>query len=315
MVWIPGGTFWMGLDKHDHELRRKGSTRDLPDTKPIHSVTVDGFWIDETEVTNAQFAAFVRTTGYVTIAEQAPRAEDLPGVPIENLVAGSIVFVPPNDQESIDPAQDNPYRWWAYVPGADWKHPTGPGSSIETIPDHPVVHVAWPDAVAYAAWAGKQLPTEAQWERAARGGLDRAPYPWGETFQLNGRAMANTFQGTFPSGNTSEDGFASTAPVKSFPPNAMGLYDVGGNVWEWCSDWYRPDYYDQLVGDPTRSLNPQGPRDSVDPFEPAIAKRVMKGGSFLCTDQYCSRYMPGARGKGDPMSAANHIGFRLVRGP
>ena len=300
MVWIPDGEFWMGSD----------DPRFL-DAQPVHRVIVAGFWIDETEVTNAQFAAFVEATGYVTIAERVPQAEDFPGAPPENLVAGSVVFAPPKDAVELN----DHFQWWTYMPGANWRHPEGPGSSIDDRMQHPVVHVAWDDAAAYATWAEKRLPTEAEWELAARGGLDRQPFTWGEEFQPGGQFMCNSFQGHFPEKNTSEDGFASTAPVRSFPPNEFSLYDTAGNVWEWCSDWYRPDTYARRGLDGALTRNPSGPDTSFDPSEPGVPKRVMKGGSYLCTDQYCTRYMPGGRGKGEPSTGTNHLGFRCVKSP
>jgi sulfatase modifying factor 1 len=296
MVWIPGGEFAMGSDE-------------FPDARPVHRVSVDGFWMDVTEVTNAEFDRFVRATGYVTVAERTPRAEDYPGAPPENLVAGSVVFTPPPQAVPLD----DHYRWWRYVPGADWRHPEGPASSIADRMDHPVVHVAYEDVLAYAKWAKKRLPTEAEWEFAARGGLDGKAYVWGDEFRPNGKYMANTFQGHFPDKNTAEDGFVATSPVKAFPPNGYGLYGMAGNVWEWVTDWYRPDYYAKLAAAGGVSRNPKGPDDSFDPMQPGAAKRVQKGGSFLCTDQYCSRYMPGGRGKGEPDTGTNHTGFRCVR--
>ena len=307
MVWIPGGEFSMGCD--DPRGKPFGGSDPMPDTRPIHRVAVDPFWIDRTEVTNDQFAAFVAATGYVTVAEQVPRAEDFPDAPPENLVAGSIVFSPPDGPVRLD----NHYQWWAYVPGANWRHPSGPSSSIEGRGSEPVVQIAWDDAVAYARWAGKRLPTEAEWEFAARGGLTGATYPWGADFRPDGTVMANTWQGRFPGEDTGEDGFRGVAPVASFPSNGYGLHDVSGNVWEWCADWYRPDTYarDVAAGGVTR--NPRGPDTSHDPQEPGQAKRVLRGGSFMCTDQYCSRYIVGTRGKGEISSGANHIGFRCVR--
>jgi len=298
MVWIPGGEFSMGSDE---EM--------FTDARPIHRVALNGFWMDKTEVTNAQFAKFVDASGYVTIAERKPRAEDFPGVPAEKLVAGSIVFTPPKEAVPLD----NYMQWWAYVEGANWRHPEGPRSDLKGRDDHPVVHIAYDDALAYAKWAGKRLPTEAEFEWAARGGLDRKKYAWGDDFKPEGKFRANSFQGNFPNKNTAEDGFAASAPVGSFEPNAFGLFDVAGNVWEWCSDWYRADYYQTLSSQGALSKNPPGPRDSSDPNEPGVAKRVTKGGSFLCTDQYCSRYMPGGRGKEAPDTGTNHLGFRLVR--
>lgn len=283
-----------------------GSTQSS-DSQPVHQVSVDGFFMDATEVTNAQFAEFVEATRYVTVAERTPRAEDYPGVPVDKLVAGSVVFSPPAEPVPLD----SHFRWWQFVPGADWRHPEGPGSDIRDRMDHPVVHVAWEDAAAYARWAGKRLPTEAEWEFAARGGLAGRRYVWGDSFKPGGRFMANTFQGTFPYRNTAADGFAATAPVKSYSPNGYGLYDMAGNVWEWVADWYRPDTHARhaALG---RASNPHGPSESYDPNEPGIRKRVHKGGSFLCTDQYCSRYEPGMRGAGAIDTGTNHLGFRLA---
>jgi formylglycine-generating enzyme required for sulfatase activity len=294
MVWVPGGTFAMGATKDASTAH---------DTTPIHRVTVDGFWMDKTEVTNAQFEKFVKATGYVTVAEQTPKAEDFPGAPPENLVAGSIVFSPPLGRVSLA----NHLAWWRYIPGADWRHPEGPESSIKGRENEPVVHVCWDDAVAYAKWAGKRLPTEAEWEYAARGGLDQKRYVWGDEFQPGGKWQANTWQGEFPTTDTGDDGFKRVAPAASFPPNGFGLYDMAGNAWEWCADWYRNDYYAT-----SPSQNPQGPEDSFDPDEPGVPKRVQRGGSILCSDQYCTRYLPGARGKGAVDSGANHLGFRCV---
>jgi sulfatase modifying factor 1 len=276
------------------------------DARPIHPVDLDGFWIDRTPVTNARFARFVQATGYVTVAERKPDPRDFPGAPPELLVPGSIVFTPPTGPVPLD----NPSAWWTYAPGASWKHPEGPGSSIDDRQDHPVVQVSWDDAVAYAKWAGRRLPTEAEWEYAARGGLAQKPYAWGDEFQPGGRIMANTWQGRFPTENKREDGHARTSPVGTFPPNGFGLSDMAGNVWQWCSDWYRPDYY---VRSP--KANPKGPPDSLDPMEPGVPKRVQRGGSFLCCDQYCSRYMPGGRGKGAADTGSSHVGFRCVISP
>ena len=291
MAWVPGGEFTMG-------------DGDFPDALPLHRVAVDPFWMDKTEVTNAQFARFVRATGYVTVAERTPDPKDFPGVPPADLKAGSIVFTPPN--HAVDLA--NHLQWWSYVPGASWQHPDGPDSSIDGKDNHPVVHVCFDDAAAYAKWAGKRLPTEAEWEFAARGGLDRKPYAWGDQQKPGGQWLANIWQGHFPAENTAEDSFPRAAPVASFPANAYGLHDMAGNVWEWCADWYRPDYYSTS---PAR--NPPGPNDSFDPAEPNLPKRVQRGGSFLCSDLYCVRYRPGSRGKGEMSSAASHLGFRCVK--
>jgi formylglycine-generating enzyme required for sulfatase activity len=308
MVWIPGGEFSMGAQDPPDKNDRVGMQA-TEDSRPIHRVHVDGFWIDETEVTNEQFAAFVEATGYLTVAEIPPRAEDYPGAPPENLVAGSLLFTPPGEDIPLD----DHYQWWSYVKGASWRHPLGPESGIEGKERHPVVHIAYPDAVAYATWAGKRLPTEAEWEFAARGGLSGNVFPWGNEFQIDGKWMANSYQGSFPNHDTGVDQFAGIAPVAQFPPNGYGLYDVGGNVWEWVSDWYRPDYYAQLASGGSVAKNPKGPSTPFDPAEPTEKKRVHRGGSFLCTDQYCSRYMVGTRGKGEVTTATNHLGFRCVK--
>lgn len=278
------------------------------DSRPIHRVYVDGFFIDKTDVTNAEFAAFVKATGYVTVAEKAPTAEEFPGAPPENLVAGSVVFAPP---KTAVPLTDH-LVWWSYVKGANWRHPAGPGSSIVGRGNYPVVQIAYPDAQAYAKWAHKRLPTEAEWEFAARGGAAGKIYAWGNDFNPDGKWMANTHQGHFPNQDTGADGYIGLAPVAKFPPNGYGLYDMAGNVWQWTSDWYRPDYYQQLASSGAVARNPQGPDSPFDPAEPGEKKRVHRGGSFLCTDQYCSRYMVGTRGKGEISTGTNHLGFRCV---
>jgi formylglycine-generating enzyme required for sulfatase activity len=311
MVWIPGGEFSMGAADPTGADRNDVGMHATDDSRPVHRVYVDGFWMDRTEVTNRQFARFVKETGYVTVAEHAPRAEDFPGAPPENLAAGSVVFSPPHHPVPLD----DHFHWWSYVKHADWRHPLGPDSSIEGKEQLPVVHVAYEDAVAYSMWAGKRLPTESEWEFAARGGLAGQAYPWGNEFRKDGRWMANTHQGHFPDLDTGEDSFAGLAPVAQFPPNGYGLYDVAGNVWEWVSDWYRPDYYADLMVRGGVARNPQGPVSSFDPAEPHERKRVQRGGSFLCTDQYCSRYMVGTRGKGDINTGTNHLGFRSVMAP
>jgi formylglycine-generating enzyme len=272
-------------------------------------VYVDGFWMDKTDVTNEEFEKFVRATGYVTVAERKPRAEDFPGAPAENLVPGAVVFTPPDHPVSLDDF----YQWWSYVPGANWRHPLGPKSNLKMLGKYPVVDIAFQDAEAYAKWAGKRLPTEAEWEFAARGGLSGKPYVWGDEFRPNGKWMANTFQGRFPVNDTGQDGHIGVAAVAQYPPNGYGLYDMAGNVWQWTTDWYRFDYYDTLANQGGVARNPQGPADSFDPSEPRVAKRVMRGGSYLCTDQYCSRYMVGTRGKGDLDTGTNHLGFRCVK--
>jgi len=292
MIWVPGGEAQLGSQDGN------------PDA-PIHTVRVSGFWIDQAEVTNAQFAQFVAATGFVTDAEKTPSSEDLPGVPAEALVAGSLVFAPPPD--AVDLREF--WAWWSYVPGACWRHPTGPGSSILGREDHPVVHVSWRDAASYAKWANKRLPTEAEWEYAARAGLDRNRYVWGEQQKVKGRWPANIWQGEFPRTNTQEDGFAKTAPVRAFAPNRLGIHGMSGNVWEWCHDWYHPRGY----GDPDRtSVDPLGPSISYDPDEPGAQKRVMRGGSYLCSDVYCLGYLPGTRMKSTPDTSLCHTGFRCV---
>jgi formylglycine-generating enzyme len=307
MVWIPGGEFSMGSP--DPRGLPHGGPDPMADARPIHRVAVDGFWMDRTEVTNELFAAFIKATGYLTVAERTPRAEDFPGAPPENLVAGSVVFTPPSGPVPLN----NHYQWWAYVKGANWRHPSGPESSIEGREAYPVVHVAYEDAEAYARWAGKRLPTEAEWEYAARGGRSGEIYSWGDDFRPDGRWMANTYQGRFPLEDTREDGFAGIAPSSQFTPNGYGLFDMAGNVWEWCSDWYRPDTYAERSSLGRVISNPRGPTSSFDPAEPSQQKRVHRGGSFLCTEQYCTRYMIGTRGKGEVSTASNHLGFRCVK--
>jgi formylglycine-generating enzyme required for sulfatase activity len=305
MVWIPGGRFKMGTDDAHHLFA---------DARPEHQVEVTGFWMDEAELTNAKFAEFVAATGYVTVAEQKPTLEQImanvrPGVPPpppDKLVPGSLVFTPPPGPVSLTQHAE----WWSWVPGACWKHPEGPDSDLTGRETHPVVHVCWKDADAYAKWAGKRLPTEAEWERAARGGLDRKKYVWGDDPPDAGGWRCNIWQGEFPWKNTLADGHLRTAPVKSYAPNGYGLYDMAGNVWEWCADWYQPGYYHN-----SPKKNPPGPESSYDPDEanPLMPKRVMRGGSFLCSDGFCSRYKPYGRGKGDVDSGQSHVGFRCVK--
>jgi formylglycine-generating enzyme len=297
MVWIAGGRFWMG-------------TNHMEDARPVHQVEVKGFWMDRTDVTNQEFSHFVQATGYRTLAERPLDPKEFPNLAPDELAPGSVVFTPPPGPVSLD----HPLAWWSFVRGANWRHPEGPGSGLRGKEKFPVVQIAWADAVAYAKWAGKRLPTEAEWEFAARGGRDRQDYPWGNELTPHGKWMANTFQGHFPDKNSAQDGYAGIAPVASFPANDFGLFDMSGNVWQWVADWYRPDYYARLDSQGV-TPDPQGPPDSYDPQEAGVQKRVQKGGSFLCTDQYCSRYMPGARGKGDPETATNHLGFRCVRQP
>jgi formylglycine-generating enzyme required for sulfatase activity len=307
MVWIPGGEFSMGSHvESDGYCARPGVTRDA---LPVHRVYVDGFWMDATELTNEDFSRFVQATGHVTVAERTPTAAEFPGAPPENLVAGSTVFTP---AAAAIPLDDH-YRWWRYQKGADWRHPEGPGSTIEGRGKYPVVQIAFDDAMAYAKWAGKRLPTEAEWEFAARGGMSGKLYAWGDEFRPGPRPTANTFQGQFPVKDTGADGFAGVAPVASFAPNGYGLYDVAGNVWEWVGDWYRPDYYARLAAGGAVARNPRGPDAPFDPAEPGDRKRVQRGGSFLCTDQYCTRYMVGTRGRGEVSTGSNHVGVRLVK--
>ncbi|TDS11133.1 formylglycine-generating enzyme family protein [Sphingobacterium paludis] len=293
MVLIEAGTFQMG-------------SVSFPDAQPIHEVSLRSFYMDEHEVTNAQYAQFVKETGYVTVAEQPLDPKEFPGVDPAVLVPGSAVFTPNNDISGLD----QPLQWWTYVPGANWMHPEGPDSSIKGKESHPVTHLAYQDAAAYAKWAGKRLPTEAEWEYAAKAGKHTTePYYWGNDKKEDGKWLANIFQGKFPASNTLEDGFETTAPVGSFPPNAWGLYDMEGNVWEWCSDFYRADAYS--LND--SKANPTGPKDSYDPQEPGLVKRVQRGGSFLCNDAYCERYKAGSRGKGEVNSPTNNVGFRCVK--
>jgi formylglycine-generating enzyme required for sulfatase activity len=283
--------------------------KEVSDARPVHRVYVDGFFMDKTDVTNAQFAAFVKATGYITLAERKPRPEDFPGSAPEDLFAGSLVFSAPNQPVPLD---DN-LEWWQYVEGANWRQPFGPESSIQGKGDYPVVHVAYEDAEAFASWAGKRLPTEAEWEFAARGGQTGKPFVWGDTFRPAGHWMANIHEGHFPDRDTAEDGYGGVAPVARFPANPYGLYDMAGNVWQWTSDWYRADYYSDLAAARGVARNPRGPLTSYDPDEPTQPKKVQRGGSFLCTDQYCSRYILGTRGKGEINTGANHLGFRCVR--
>ena len=298
MVWIPAGTFMMGSDSH------------YPEEAPAHEVSVDGFWIDSFTVTNRQFAQFVAETGHVTVAEQAPDPADYPGAKPEMLMPASTVFVAPTRR--VDLA--NPYNWWTYVPGADWRHPQGPGSSVEEKGDHPVVQLAWADVAAFARWAAKELPSEAEWEYAARGGLDGATYAWGEELTPANQWMANTWQGEFPIRNTGNDGHAGTAPVGSYPPNGYGLYDMIGNVWEWSTDWYQP--HAQTSHSCCSVQNPHGGHRE-DSFDPSlrgiqIPRRVMKGGSHLCAPNYCRRYRPAARMPQAVDTATSHLGFRCI---
>ena len=298
MVWIPGGTFLMGSDHH------------YPEEAPAHTVTVDGCWMDTRTVTNTQFQRFVKETGYLTLSERVPNAADYPGAKPELLVPASVTFQKPPHRVDLS----NHYNWWGYVPGANWRHPEGPASSLKGCANHPVVHVAYEDAQAYATWAGKELPTEAEWEFAARGGLDGAEFAWGDEFMPNGKFMANTWQGEFPWQNLLTDGYEGTAPVGSFPPNGYGLYDMAGNVWEWTTDWYQE--HGQLPHSCCASFNPKGgdPEQSYDPCVPEIKipRKVMKGGSFLCAPNYCRRYRPAARMPQPIDTSTCHLGFRCI---
>jgi len=300
MTWIPGGTYRMGSDKH------------YPEEAPVHAVRVSGFWIETTPVTNAQFRKFVDATGYVTVAERTPNASDYPGARPEMLRAGSLVFSAPERPVDLS----NWANWWAFKFGASWRHPYGPRSSITGQGSYPVVHVAYEDAQAYGIWAGKELPTEAEWEFAARGGLEGADYAWGDEFLPADRHMANTWQGAFPCENSAEDGFIRTSPVKAYPPNGYGLYDMIGNVWEWTTDWYADRHISDLAKPCCIPVNPRGGAEggSFDPCQPQIKipRKVLKGGSHLCAPNYCRRYRPAARHAQPVDTSTCHIGFRCV---
>ncbi len=309
MVWIPGGEFSMGCKSPAQGVCTMATMNAVNDAQPIHRVYVDGFWMDKTDVTNEEFAKFVQATGYRTVAEVAPTKEQFPTAPPENLVAGSMVFTPTAQPVPLDDYA----QWWRYVAGASWRHPTGPDSDLKGKEKYPVVQVAYTDAAAYAKWAGKRLPTEAEWEFAARGGLSGKTYAWGDVLRPGGKWMANIYEGRFPVKDTGEDGFAGLAPVAQFPPNGYGLYDMAGNVWQWCSDWYRPDYYVRMkLAGIKVARNPQGPDSSSHDPGDNQPQRVMRGGSFLCTDQYCTRYAMGTRGKGDIDTGNNNAGFRCA---
>jgi formylglycine-generating enzyme required for sulfatase activity len=306
MVWIPGGSFWMGYP-------------DSPDQDaPLHQVAVSGFWMDETEVTNAQFEAFVKETGYKTVAELPPSADDFGGkTPPPDVKPFSVVLNRqlPDDISLQGPwpqlNPNNPWQppWWTMCPGADWRHPEGPGSDIKDRMNHPVIHIAWKDAAAYAKWAGKRLPTEAEWEFAARGGLDRNEFCWGGEKQgTGGKWFANTYQGKFPTKDTGADGYTGTSPVKTFPPNGYGLYDMSGNAWEWCADWYSTKYYTESPRN-----NPPGPSTGDERDGSGLPAKVKRGGSYLCADEYCRRYLPGTRYHGTANDGAPHSGFRCVK--
>jgi formylglycine-generating enzyme required for sulfatase activity len=296
MVWIPGGTFLMGSDRH------------YPEEAPVHKETVSGFWMDRHLVTNSDFAQFVAATDYATLAERVPDAAQYPGALPHMLVAGSVVFRQPNMRVDLR----NHFHWWTYVPGANWRHPIGPESSLEGLQDHPVVHVAYEDVEAYAKWAGKEVPTEAEWEFAARGGLEGAIYTWGNEFAPGGKMMANTWQGEFPIQNLLVDGFERTSPVGSFPANGYGLYDMAGNVWEWTSDWYQEHHAGKACC--SGRAKGDGREKSHDPLTPKIRipRKVLKGGSYLCAANYCLRYRPAARIPQQVDTGTCHQGFRLI---
>ncbi|WP_254273513.1 formylglycine-generating enzyme family protein [Haloarcula marina] len=301
MARIPGGTFTMG------------ATEFYPEEAPTREVEVDGFWMDTTPVTNAAFAAFVDETGYTTLAEREPDPEDYPGADPDDLVPGSAVFTPPDGPVDLR----DPSGWWEYVPGADWRHPFGPDSAVDDRMDHPVVHVAYEDAAAYAEWAGKRLPTEAQWERAARGGLDGTRFVWGDEHVPDGKLLANTWQGQFPYENTMLDGYERTSPVGAFPANEFGLYDMAGNVWDWTRDWFSADPT-AGTGESPSCCTPTNPRGvskeaSVDQRDPAgVPRKVLKGGSHLCAPNYCFRYRPAARYPEPVDTSTSHVGFRCI---
>jgi formylglycine-generating enzyme len=300
MIWMPGGTFRMGSDHH------------YPEEAPVHRVSVSGFWMDATPVTNREFRRFVDATGHVTLAEQVPDAADYPGALPHMLKAASLVFTPP--RHAVDLRDWG--QWWRFVPDADWRHPYGPQSSIVGLDDHPVVHVAYADAAAYAAWAGKELPSEAEWEFAARGGLDGAEYAWGDTFMPRGRRMANTWEGVFPHENRKRGGRKRTTPVRAFPANGYGLCDMIGNVWEWTVDWYTPRHPAETAKACCIPVNPRGGREegSYDQCQPdiRIPRRVLKGGSHLCAPNYCRRYRPAARHAHPVDTSTSHVGFRCI---
>ncbi|MBM4204770.1 MAG: formylglycine-generating enzyme family protein [Gammaproteobacteria bacterium] len=309
MVWIPGGEFAMGARDPGGIDNNRIGMHATTDSRPIHRVRITGFWIEPTEVTNSAFTRFIDQTNYVTVAERQLAAKDFPDPDPALLQPGSSVFAPPGQPVPLN----NSLQWWRWVIGANWRQPEGPGSSIRGREQHPVVHVAFEDAQAFCAWRGGRLPTEAEWEYAARGGLEDKRYPWGDELRPEGRIMTNSFQGHFPDHNSAEDGYISTAPVAQFPANGYGLHDVAGNIWEWVSDWYRPDYYATLMRSGTVAVDPQGPADSFDPNEPGLSKKVHRGGSFLCTHEYCSRYQVGTRGKGEISTGTNHLGIRCAQ--
>jgi sulfatase modifying factor 1 len=314
MAWVPSGEFQMGSDSKLAQANER----------PAHPVRVKGFWIDVAHVTNDQFAEFVRQTGYVTTAEKKPDWETIrvqlpPGIPAppdDVLVPGAMVFV--GTSRKVDLSDYS--QWWRYVPGANWRHPQGPGSSIEGKGDHPVVQVSYEDVQAYAKWAGKRLPTEAEWEYAARGGLEQASYVWGDELMPDGKPMANYWdskQMPFPVVSPKAGGAEGTLPARTFPPNGYGLYDMTGNAWQWVADWYGADYFSKQAAAKAPVSDPRGPEKAFDPFDPGVPadapKRVIRGGSFLCNESYCLSYRPSARRGSDPYSPMSHVGFRLVK--
>jgi formylglycine-generating enzyme len=300
MVWIPGGTFTMGSHRH------------YPEEGPAHQVTVKGFWMDKFTVTNRDFKLFTESTGYVTFAERPLNPGDYPGAAPESLVPGSLVFIRPAHKVELR----NIGNWWAYVPGACWKYPEGPGSSVDSKWDHPVVHVAWEDVEAYAKWKGKELPTEAEWEFACRGGLEGKIYEWGDDLLPEGRIMANFWTGEFPWKKIPVHIYKRTSPAGAFPPNAFGLHDMTGNVWEWTQDWYEPEHHHDAATACCIPVNPRGGQreNSFDSRQPEIMipGKVLKGGSHLCAQNYCYRYRPAARHAQMIDSGTGHIGFRCI---
>ncbi len=324
MVWIPGGNYTRG------EARKiAGARTEYPEEKPVHRVTVDGFWLDVTEVTNRQFLEFTKARGYKTQAETGWDPKDFPAAPPDQLKAGALCFTsPPQKVELWRPGAE--WQWWRFVAGANWRHPRGPGSDLADKMEHPVVCITHEDALAYCKWAGKRLPTEAEWERAARGGLDHKVYIWGDEQRPGGKWLANVYQGDFPQTNLGLDGYRSTSPVKSFPPNPYRLYDMAGNVWEHCADLYRPEYYKTFAAKEKAERNPKGPTDPVSqpmvqeylqtgkypdekPFHKLSWLWVTKGGSHLCHHTYCLRYRPAARHYSESLSPTNHTGFRCAK--